>query len=225
MHFIKLPSQEEARQLLFNEISNAVKQYGNVAWFNSGGRNVELAASVFNMLSSDDLARLTLMLVDERLGEPGHADSNYYQLAKAGIDFSRVKNYPVLEGVGTSLEDVAAKYSIVVKQVLEQSDYSIGLLGIGEDGHTAGILPHSPATAVNGDLVVGYKGADFSRITLSFEALRQLSKVLVFAFGESKRPAILNLSNKELSLDEAPAQIFRQLPNAYIINNMIGDKL
>jgi hypothetical protein len=55
--------------------------------------------------------------------------------------------------------------------------------------------------------------------------MSKISEALVFVFGENKQQAVLNLRDKELSLEQEPAQIFKQLPEAYIINDMIGDEL
>jgi 6-phosphogluconolactonase/glucosamine-6-phosphate isomerase/deaminase len=224
MRFIKLTDQTDAEEFLYKELESAIESHNHITWLVPGGSNIKLSANVFNRLGEDDLAKLTVMLTDERFGEPGHPDSNDYQLAQAGVDFSKVEHFPVLVSPTESLEETIANYSSQVKVAFEKSDYIFGQFGMGADGHTAGLLPHSPATQADG-LVAGYKAADFTRVSLTFHAVSKISEALVFVFGENKQQAVLNLRDKELSLEQEPAQIFKQLPEAYIINDMIGDEL
>jgi 6-phosphogluconolactonase/glucosamine-6-phosphate isomerase/deaminase len=222
MRFIKVKSQETAEDFLFKEISSVVKKYDQLTWLISGGSNVNIAASVFKRLDDVSLGKITIMLTDERYGKPGHADSNYTQLSKAGINFGKVKNYPVLSG-NLDLQTTTSRYLSLINSILEESNFTIGQLGIGQDGHTAGILPHSPVAKLGSESVVSYDASDFQRITLSFDAIKRLSSVLVFALGQGKQQAIKDLRGKELPLEVEPAQIFKQLTNVYIINDMIGD--
>lgn len=224
MRFIKLDSSEQATSILFDELEQATQKYHKVSWLVSGGSNIKIAADAFKKLDDASLAKLTIALADERFGDPGHADSNYYQLERAGIDFNRVNHYQVLGDQATDLESATTNYAKIIDKIFEESDYVIGQLGIGSDGHTAGILPGSPAVDVVDRLLTSYQADDYSRITLTFKGLTQISKALVFVFGENKREAILNLADKELSLSEQPAQIFKQMHEADIINDITGDK-
>ncbi len=223
MRFIKLSTASEAEDLLFSKISEATSSHNNVVWLTSGGSNIELTVAVFNRLDQSAIDKLTIMPIDERYGSPGHPNSNYAQLQKAGLDFSRVKNYSVLYEGEPDLASTAEHYADILQKVLNESDYSIGQIGIGPDGHTVGILPHSLHAKLENNLVVSYVGPDYERISMSLSGLSKLSEVLVFALGENKHLAITNLKDKEISLEEQPSQIFKQLAQAYIINDMIGD--
>ncbi len=224
MNFVKLKDYKKAEDFLFNEIRSALKEYQKIIWLVPGGSNIKLAAKVFSRLNEKELSQLLLVLTDERYGKPGHYESNDFQLEQAGIDFSKVTHYPVLN-YDLSLEDTTKKYAEVLEYVFSQADYIIGQFGIGPDGHTAGILPGSEATTINDKLAIGYKSNEFTRITMTFSAIKRVNKALVFVFGENKLEALKNLKDKVLPLGIEPAQIFKQLKDAYIINDMIGDKL
>ncbi len=224
MHFVKVNTIDQAEKILFDDIQSALAKYKKVTWLISGGSNIQLAASIFNKFNSAALLKLTIMLVDERFGSLGHRDSNYYQLQQAGIDFNKVKNYPVIKSDNQDQVETVETYNNCVQKVFSESDFIIGQFGIGADGHTAGILPHSFATEPTQELVVGYDAPDFNRITLSFEGIKKISMALIFAFGANKETAITALHDKDLSLAEQPAQIFKQVSDAYIINGMIGDQ-
>ena len=163
------------------------------------------------------LENLTLMLSDERYGASSHPDSNARQLESAGFNPKEATFIPVL--INEPLRITIDRYTQLVTQQFTKNEIIIGQLGIGTDGHTAGILPNSPATKVSDVLVAGYKGKDFCRITLTFPALRQLNSAFVFAYGASKKTALQQLKDETLALETQPAQILKAIPETYIYND------
>jgi 6-phosphogluconolactonase/glucosamine-6-phosphate isomerase/deaminase len=168
-------------------------------------------------LDQKDQNKLTIMLSDERYGNVGHAGSNAQQLLAAGFNPKGAVFLPVL--IDKPLEETVEKYNRLISQWLEQSQIIIGQLGIGADGHTVGILPYSPATAVKEAFVTNYPADDYSRITITFPALRRISTAYVFAYGNSKQFTLKLLKEKDLPLEEQPAQILKAIPITYIYND------
>jgi len=129
---------------------------------------------------------------------------------------------PVLQA-GLDFEATAAAYEEQVKKEFAQpGSLIIAQLGMGSDGHVAGILPHSPAAKPNEHVVVAYESDPYRRITLTFTALRQIDTAYLFAFGAEKLPAVTNLAMHELPLEEQPAQILRELSDVYVYNDQLG---
>ncbi len=226
MQFIKVKNPQEGQVYLAQALLRQLNKDQRLVWLVSGGSNIAISKEVRKALPSDKLKNLTLALIDERYGPLGHSDSNHTQLKKAGFDFKGIKFVPVITGDHLSLELAAEDYERRIKSLFKESDMIIGQFGIGSDSHTAGILPHSPASKDDERLVIGYHGPDFKRITLSFKALRMVDEAYIFAFGEDKLPALSLLRGKNQPLNSQPAQIFRQSPpKSFIINNMIGDRI
>jgi hypothetical protein len=50
-----------------------------------------------------------------------------------------------------------------------------------------------------------------------------LTAAYVFAFGDAKREALQQLRDESLSLDDQPAQIIKQLPEAYVYSDQLSD--
>jgi 6-phosphogluconolactonase/glucosamine-6-phosphate isomerase/deaminase len=223
MNFIKSQNIDFAKNYILKELSLALQGNNRVIWLVSGGSNIDIEVNVFNELSESQLDKLTILLIDERYGSVDNKDSNYLKLQNAGLDFSKVTNYSILSAGQTSPKEAAADYSKVIDDLLNSGSYIFAQLGLGADGHTAGILPNSPASYDLDESVISYTADDFTRITLTFKSLKKISKAVVVALGQNKMEPILNLANKELSLSEQPAQIFKQLPEAYIINEVTGD--
>jgi 6-phosphogluconolactonase/glucosamine-6-phosphate isomerase/deaminase len=224
MLYIKVKDPLAGGQYLARALKGALDEDLKVLWLVSGGSNAAVACEVRRVLPANRLKNLKVALVDERYGNYEHKDSNYAQLQQVGFDFTGINFKPVLTNQNLSFEQTIKNYQERVQRLFRTSDIIIGQFGVGNDGHTAGILPHSKATRIDAQLVVGYRGPDFDRITLSFTAIKRINEAYVFVFGEDKRATLNLLHQKDQSLTDQPAQIFRQYSaKSFIINNMIGD--
>jgi 6-phosphogluconolactonase len=194
----------------------------NVLWLVPGGSNIPLSAEVMRQIPDELTHRLTIYLTDERYGEVDHPDSNTRQLREAGFDPKDARMVHVL-APGLGLEETAEQYALSIAAAFEVADIVIAQIGMGPDGHICGILPGSPAVTSD-QLAVGYKTETFTRITLTPRALiEHVDAAYVYAFGEAKLPALENLLGKELPLDEQPAQLLKQLPEAYVYNDQLAN--
>jgi 6-phosphogluconolactonase/glucosamine-6-phosphate isomerase/deaminase len=201
---------------LAGAISERLERGQRVLWLISGGSAIAVAVAVQKQLApSPDLA---IGLVDERYGDMGHADSNWTQLLAAGFDPSRNTPLPVLQN--KSIEETARDYEVKLKNAMQSSDYRIGLLGIGADGHTSGILPGSPA-AGSQRLVDYYEGPDYRRITTTPKCIKQLDEAVVYAAGEAKKPALSMLITSDLPIAEQPAQALKAVQKLIIFTDQI----
>lgn len=213
----------EGAQPLYDRLIEELQTGDQVLWLVPGGSNIPLAADISKRLPEDLTKNLRIYLTDERYGEVWHADSNTRQLEEAGFDPKQATMVPVLSG-DLSLQETTEHFADALADAFASSDVVIGQFGMGPDGHIAGILPGTPAVSSE-DLAVGYQTDTFTRITMTFEAIKHVDVAFVYAFGDAKRPALENLLNEDLSLDEQPAQIIKQLPEAYVFNDQIGEEV
>jgi 6-phosphogluconolactonase/glucosamine-6-phosphate isomerase/deaminase len=193
-----------------------------VLWLLSGGSNIPASISIMSNID-DDLSRaLSVSLADERYGPPGHADSNWTQLLEAGFDAKNARLLPVLQK-DTDFEKAVEAYEELAKAAFAANDVIIMQLGIGEDGHIAGILPDSPAAKEPTALAAGYKAPPLSRLTLTFPALSRATAAYAFAFGKPKAKALAALRSESLDPVKQPAQILKKLPEAYLYSDQVGE--
>ncbi len=222
MHFMKTPDAANGEVDLAEEIRKALFADQKVLWLLTGGSSIPASVVVMQRLREAPLHNLTMMFGDERYGQVGHPDSNAQQLLDNGFNEEAASFIPTLEN--KSISETVFDFSKAFKKASSEADYIIGMFGLGTDGHIAGILPGSPAVDSQ-DLVVSYQGGGFTRITLTPKALSQVNIAYVFAFGETKLEPLTNLRDKDLSLEEMPAQLLKQLPDVYVYNDQIGDKV
>lgn len=194
-----------------------------VLWVVSGGSNITASIAVMAGLPVPLRRQLTLLLSDERYGEVGHTDSNYQQFMQQGFGSQDARFIPTLRP-GLSLESTVAAYAETTQVEFAKADIIISQLGIGTDGHIAGALPGSPAISSQ-EWVVGYDSPPYKRITMTFPALRHINADYSLVYGSNKRPALERLAQLELEPGEQPAQILKQLPEAYVYNDQLGDPL
>lgn len=128
-------------------------------------------------------------LVDERYGGQFHSDSNELMIKSTGlVDYLIFQNIPfdkILED--QSLDKTAQDYEAKIQDLFKKFSQKVAIMGIGEDGHTAGILPETIYDHTK--WVIGYqtdKSQFSSRITLTFEALSQINIFLILVTGQNK---------------------------------------
>ena len=209
-------------EYLAERIANNLHAGKQVLWLVSGGSAEAVAIAVSKQLQGKDLRLLAVSLTDERYGPVGHADSNWQQLLDGGFDVPGASLLPVLE-TGESFTLAAEAFSKNLHGLIGHADYKLGLFGIGPDGHTAGVLPHSPALAAT-TYAVGYKGPDYQRITMTPTAIAKLDEAVVYAVGEAKWPVIDGFDDA-VSLEDQPAQALKQVPMLTICNDRKGDSV
>lgn len=132
-----------------------------------------------------------------------------------------------------SLLEFAERYN---RKIAEWFDRNLGekkrghvlaLLGIGEDGHTSGIMTDLPKSVRNRltaaeHYVVGYQtdhgGAYPRRATTSMWFLRsRIDAAVIYAWGESKSGAMQKVLAPKGSLRETPARIFGEVEYPVIL--------
>jgi 6-phosphogluconolactonase len=203
-------------------INVALAAQQRVLWLLPGGSSIAIAAAAYQLITPAHLDRLTMTLTDERYGEPGHPDSNWTQLAAAGIPVLRnARALPVLTGI--SRDETVARFDALLREQYAQADVVIGMFGMGTDGHTAGILPGTPAVTATA-WAAGYKGADFERITMTFPAIQAVHAAILGAYGPSKLP-MLELLASEQALPDQPAQVLKTLPSLVVFSDSFGESL
>jgi 6-phosphogluconolactonase/glucosamine-6-phosphate isomerase/deaminase len=217
MKFIK--QIDGLSEVLADALNNALQKYKRVIWLVPGGSNIKISVAAMKMIDKESSERLVLMQTDERFVDPKSDDCNWYQLDQAGFDTKRAETYPILTG-NFDLAGTAEHYAKVVRKQFLAADYIFGQFGIGGDGHTAGIKPETLA-AKSTELVIGYKAEDFQRVTLGFEAIKQINEAYVFAYGDDKKQALTKLADENLPLEQLPSGVLKQLKTLVVYNDQV----
>ncbi len=155
---------------------------------------------------------------DERYVPSDHPDSNEGMARHAWLDqvaFPSANIHPM----PTANPDPAASASqheaelrqFFQLQAGEFPRFDVILLGIGDDGHTASLFPHTDALRVHDRLVtVGNKDGQ-PRITFTAPLINHARSVLFIVSGTSKRPALDQIFAPTADSDSFPARLIQPM--------------
>lgn len=153
-------------------------------------------------------------MVDERPGEKNHASSNEKMIDGTGLlSYLRSKgiNFSPIIKEGITKQETTEDYDRTVRNLFEKFGKKVAVLGIGEDGHTAGVPigVQASESAING-YVAGYNtfpSEPKERISLTFKALSQLDQLIILAFGVSKQKPLRKMF-EDGPIEEIPARFY-----------------
>lgn len=149
---------------------------------------------------------------DERHVPPDHAESNYRMVNEAM--FSRVpvppENIHRIPAENPVAEDAAKAYETDLRKSFGEAipAFDLLLLGLGEDGHTASLFPHSPALKETERYVVAPWVEKFNayRITMTLPVLNNGKSVVFLVTGASKAEVLREVIKTDKNPDLYPAQ-------------------
>ena len=194
-------------------IAAAIKQHlasgERVVWLLSGGSGTAIAVATSQRLTGVDLTNLSITMTDERYGPVGHRDENWQQIMDAGFVVPGATLYRPLSG--QDINTTASAWGDWLTATLDNSGFSIGVFGIGSDGHTAGIKPHTSAITAT-QPIAAFTGEDFERLTITFAVIERLSEIVIQASGDDKTAIIKKLVTGHAALEDMPAQILTTIP-------------
>lgn len=222
MQIQRVNSPEAAVKALCVRLLSELQGGKQVLWLVSGGSNLAWEVAIMQHIPAEESSRLTVMLIDERVGAPGHPASNWQQLQEAGFEGKQAHCIPTLVE-GETLAETVNRYEQELAEAVSSAEVVIAQLGLGTDGHIAGILPHSPASAETKRLVCGYETEPYTRLTVTFPLLRQVTAAYLLAFGADKQSVIETLLHASLPVAEQPAQALKSLPEAYLYTDQEGE--
>jgi len=229
----KVPLQTELITVLANTISSHPEQ--PVLFLYSGGSSLQLMTDFYDATKNLDLSNLIFAPVDERKDENSSNAGAFQKMSvfkkfeEKGANFVQLNDFAI--DLATAADQYNEQIRILFEDVLKHDGISISLLGMGADGHTAGIFPYPENPEffenmfVNTDrYVVGYNVGDKNphkeRITLTLIALRNVDYTFVYVVGEDKREAL----NDALSIGayaDVPGRIWGQLPNCSVFTDIL----
>jgi 6-phosphogluconolactonase/glucosamine-6-phosphate isomerase/deaminase len=223
MHYVTTNSPViEAANHLATAITKHLNNGERVLWLLSGGSGAAIAVATSQRLVGVDLRNLSITMTDERYGPVDHADENWQQIINAGFVVPGATLYRPL--IGQSVADTVRCWDTWLTATLADADFSIGVFGIGSDGHTAGIKPHSSATTASGT-IAAFSGDDFERLTITFPVIQRLDEIVIQASGDDKAVIINKLVTGHSALGDMPAQILTTAPASTLYTTVKQENL
>ncbi len=212
-----------ARELLYDLVDKTTVLYL------SGGRTPK---DLYENLANDKkIMSGAVALIDERYGIKGHNTSNEKMIEESGLlPYFRengVPFYPILQENQLGLQETADNYDMTLRYLFAGFQKRVGILGIGLDGHTAGIAGNRQNSAEfsvqdfhnrmfdddqKNMLASSYadlQGMFKERVSMTFLGLSMIDIFIVLVFGEDKKDALTKVFS-EGSEEEIPGRFFKR---------------
>jgi 6-phosphogluconolactonase len=172
-----------------------------------GGTGIAVLEQLRASVARDavDWGKVEFYWGDERFVPPDDPERNEKQAREALLDHVPVdpaKVFPMGAdtGTGPAGADAAAEaYAEVLRRAARPEDhgpvpsFDVLMLGMGGEGHTASVFPHSPAVYETERTVVAVHGCPKpppTRVSLTLPAIRRAAEVWIMTTGGSKAAAV-----------------------------------
>lgn len=186
------------------------------------------ALDVFAALPAEPLRAVTFLLADERWSRG--AGNNYTQYA------ARFSEHPLFANIidssvreGETPEEFATRLTEAYHEARHHGEPIVALLGVGEDGHTAGIFPLPEATfATTYPDIDGYVAAHVEtlpepdRVSLTPYALMQTERIVAYVVGEKKQQIVSKLRSQPTQPHTTPATLITEHPAALLVTDQLS---
>jgi 6-phosphogluconolactonase len=159
--------------------------------------------------------KLDLYWVDERCVPPDNAESNYRMTREALLDHAPLKPEQIhrIEGE-LEPEAAAARYESELRTCFRLEDagiprFDLVALGMGGDGHTASLFPHTEALRELGRLAVAnhVPQKDALRITLTWPVINRARSVFFLVSGQEKAAILKEVLTGPHDPERLPSQL------------------
>ena len=161
--------------------------------------------------------KIEIYFVDERCVPPGDKDSNYRMTREALLEKAPIKPEQVFRIEGElEPEAAAARYETVIRSQFrlegaEAPRFDVLALGMGDDGHTASLFPHTEAIHEMGRVAVAnhVPQKETWRVTLTWPVIIEASDVFFLIGGKDKADPLHRVLQGPYDPETLPSQLIQ----------------
>lgn len=204
---------ERSLSIALAKIQTAIESRGLCTIALSGGSTPK---PLYEAIAAQQLPwdKIHVFWGDERYVPPDHPDSNQLMARRAWLDSVDIpaQNIHPMPTDDADPADAARKYEAHLADFfhLKRGGFpalDVILLGMGDDGHTASLFPHTEALQVRDRLItVGSKDGQ-PRITFTAPTINHGRCVMFVVAGANKRPALAEIFAPEADELSYPSRL------------------
>jgi len=222
---------ERSLEIVKDKIQTAINERGQCTLALSGGNTPK---PLYEALANEalPLEKIHVFWGDERYVPPNHPDSNQKMAREAWlnkVDFPPTNIHPMPTSSGNPTAD-AEKHSTELREFFqcgaEFPVFDIILLGMGNDGHTASLFPHTDALSVLDRLItVGSKDGQ-PRLTFTAPLINNSRCVIFMVAGTDKQPALAQIFSPSGDETSYPARLIQPVSELWwLLDQSAGSQL
>lgn len=126
---------------------------------------------------------------DERNVPPNNPESNYHMAMEAGLKNMPIPAFHIHRMLAEiDIERGAENYEATIRKILPTRIFDFIMLGMGEDGHTASLFPHTQALSVKDRWIVAnhIPQKNTWRMTMTYPCINSARHIAIYVIGASK---------------------------------------
>jgi 6-phosphogluconolactonase len=213
-------------------IMQAISERGQAAIALSGGSTPKPLYEAFAQQALP-WEKIHIFWGDERYVPADHPDSNQRMARLAWLDQIEIPAaniHPMPTGANNPEAD-AQTYEQELSQFFQTAPgtfpaFDLILLGLGDDGHTASLFPHTEALQICDRLItVGNKNGE-PRLTFTIPLINQARSVMFLVAGASKQAALAEIFAPIANANQYPARFIQpQGDLIWLLDQAAGENL
>ncbi|MBL1209975.1 6-phosphogluconolactonase [Geminocystis sp. GBBB08] len=204
----------EATSLIITKIKDAIAK-NNICTIALAGGNTP--KPIYEAIAKTDLPwdKIHIFWGDERYVLPNHPDSNKKMPRESWldkVDFPATNIHPMPTTSNNPQAD-ADKHN---QQLLDFFGITSGfptfdliLLGMGDDGHTASLFPHTKALLICDRLITVGNKEDSLRLTFTVPLINQANCVIFLVSGSNKQEALQQVFSETGDSNQYPSKLIK----------------
>jgi 6-phosphogluconolactonase len=223
---------ERSQEIILSRLQTAIESRDQFTIALSGGSTPK---PLYEALATQSLPweKIHIFWGDERYVPATHPDSNQLMARQAWLDKIPIPAsniHPMNTIAGDPVAD-AQLHEAELQQFFQTQPgeipvFDLILLGMGDDGHTASLFPHTEALTVRDRLVtVGNKDGQ-PRLTFTVPLINHARCVMFVVAGASKRPALKEIFATQADEMNYPSRLIQpQGELLWLLDQAAGEEL
>lgn len=204
----------QATVLILTKIKEAIAK-NNICTIALAGGNTP--KPIYEAIAKSNLPwhQIHVFWGDERYVLPSHADSNQKMTREAWldkVDFPSA-NIHAMPTMSNNAEVDAQKHNQELLDFFGITSgfptFDIILLGMGDDGHTASLFPHTKALGVDDQLITVGNKEESLRLTFTVPLINQSNCVIFLVSGKNKQEALQQVFSDTGDANQYPSKLIK----------------
>jgi 6-phosphogluconolactonase len=108
----------------------------------------------------------------------------------------------------TQIEENALAYEKLIKEKVSSGEFDLIMLGMGDDGHTASLFPHTHGLHTDGRWVIANYVPQKKtwRMTFTFDCINKGKNICLYVMGSKKEDMLARVLDEPYDPDQFPVQ-------------------
>lgn len=198
-HFIKTANQ-------------AIADHGSFYVAISGGSTPH---RIFNLLAEPERKKqvpwekVILFWSDERSVPPGNPENNYHTAMESGLGKLGIPKENIFRMVAEKeIEANAEAYEKQIQAKVPSACFDLMMLGMGDDGHTASLFPHTQGLHCEDKLAIAnfVPAHETWRMSLTYTCINAAKNIVIYVIGKGKSQTLQAVLKGPYTPEDLPAQ-------------------